>query len=132
MSVMPMLISAIIGVILIVLQFFLSRTRLYFIYLGASFVLFSPSLIADGNFRWMYQLLAGIAVLFALYEAILESRDRLQRLREEQRDREAAFSDYMHELNRIEQTELKAKYGGAQSPATPALPSDSPVNLPFD
>lgn len=109
MNNMPLIVSVVIGVILIIAHFLLGKSRSYLIYLGAAFIIFAPSINAEGKFRWMYIALAGVAILLAVYEALLESRDRLQQMRADQRDRELAFSELMNEMTRIDKIKREAK-----------------------
>lgn len=125
MNHVPLIVSIAIGVILIIAHFMLGKSRTYLIYLGAAFIIFAPSIQAVGKFRWMYLALAGIATLLAIYEATLESRDRLQQMRAEQRDREAAFSDLMNEMTHIDKVKREAK----QNDSTPEEPASLPNEM---
>lgn len=108
MNQVPFIITVAVGIILVITHFILAKGRAYLIYLGAAFIIFAPSIRAEGKFRWMYLLLTGLAVILAMYEALLESRDRLQQMRAEQRDRESAFADLMTELTQIEKMKDEA------------------------
>lgn len=85
---------------LILVHFLLRRRRRYLIYAG----LLLPGFGSIGTVAaaWRPWLLAVLVAVIALlvYEAVRETGDRIQRLHEEQRDREAAFGELMGVLAR--------------------------------
>lgn len=99
-AIVPFLIGlfVILGIGLALAHILLRRTHGYLLFLGIAFLAFAISLPLHSNLRWIPQLVALIAVIIAVREGILDTRERLQHFREEQEERAAAFGEYMEAI----------------------------------
>lgn len=74
--------------------------RSYLLYLGATFMCVTLILLADGGtrmdtiIRWAVAGVAMLTLIMAFVEGASDMKERLQRMREEQREREMAFADF--------------------------------------
>jgi membrane protein implicated in regulation of membrane protease activity len=70
----------------------LARARGYFLWLGAAFFVQAFSLLIDRHARWVATIIVTVSLAMAAYEAYHETKERLRRRREDERQRLAAFS----------------------------------------
>jgi hypothetical protein len=106
--VLAMALTSLAGVIMIVMDL-LQPDRRYLRYLGIAFVFLG---IALGvrlifPFTWYYLLptIAGlVTIVLAFYQAAVDTKARLARYHAQEKDREAAFAEYLTAITRKEQS----------------------------
>ena len=97
--------------------------RSYLLYLGATFMCVTLILLADGNtrtdttIRWAIAGIAVFTLIMAFVEGVSDMKERLQQLREEQREREMAFADFQKALVEREIREEGEQPSKAEPPA---------------
>lgn len=84
-----------VGIILILTQFVRAPARPYLLLLGLAALVLAPSFLLPSPYQWIVRLVALLPIILAIREMQLEMRERLQHLREETRERERAFGDYL-------------------------------------
>ena len=84
-----------VGAVLIIIHFLRAPARPYLPLLGLALLVFAPSLLVPPPYQWMLQLLALLPVVLACREALRDCNARVQRFREETREREQAFGEYL-------------------------------------
>jgi hypothetical protein len=72
--------------------------RSYLLYLGATFMCVTLILLTSGTTRWIVAGITLLALFMAFFEGTSDMKERLQRLREEQKEREMAFADFQKAL----------------------------------
>ncbi|HEY3378694.1 MAG TPA: hypothetical protein VGL77_14500 [Armatimonadota bacterium] len=78
---------------------------LYLFYLGVTFLALAIALCTPPLFVWLPILLALVALVIAIWEGYRDTKERLRRFREAQRQREQAFGEF---LVSVAQQEAKA------------------------
>lgn len=79
---------------------FTGLSRGYLLYLGAGFLICAGSIFTPRAFCWITNLLALAVFTCALVAGINDTRMRLREFRAEQREREAAFGEFLQTTTR--------------------------------
>lgn len=90
------------SLLFVLLYFLFSGTRIYFIFLAFVFAALGMLLLIPTPFmRIAMLLLASVALIMAISNIISDTRERVAALHHEQHEREAAFSDMMQEMRKL-------------------------------
>ncbi|MHB0937411.1 MAG: hypothetical protein ACYDCO_08985 [Armatimonadota bacterium] len=88
--------------------------RSYLLYLGAAFMCVTLLLLTEGTLRWVMAGITLLALVMAFVEGTSDVKERLQKLREEQKEREMAFAEFQRALVDREMREEGKKPSGAE------------------
>ncbi len=98
------------GLVLIAVYILTGFTRSYFLYLGTGFLISALIACVPESVRWVPQVLALLIFIYAVVDGVIDTRERLRLLKNEQRAREAAYSDYLLRLARNGMREVGEKW----------------------
>jgi hypothetical protein len=128
-----MTLSALIGIGILFAHLVLPNHR-YLRGLGYTFVLIAIALgtrLASPDTGWYFlpTIAVFVALVYAFYDAIQSTRERIRQYQEEVRERESAFAEYMKTLAKSDRASALL---ADTPPPRPTVPVDAPLRPPLD